>query len=127
MPDAFQYDVFLSHSAKDKRSKLPTLMHCTGGNPVVRDVAERLRTDAGVIHVEVDSLTGSATHSWMSTNTTTKIRTSVPPEVVKDFAGVRGRVQTAIQASPRSVSLPEAQEQIRRFLNPPRKNSPPSK
>jgi TIR domain-containing protein len=31
MPDAFQYDVFLSHSAKDKA--------------VVRDVAERLRKD----------------------------------------------------------------------------------
>ena len=31
MPDEFQYDVFLSHSAKDKA--------------VVRDVAERLRKD----------------------------------------------------------------------------------
>ncbi len=31
MPDEFPYDVFLSHSAKDK--------------PVVRDVAERLRKD----------------------------------------------------------------------------------
>ena len=31
MPDDFKYDVFLSHSAKDKR--------------VVRDVAERLRKD----------------------------------------------------------------------------------
>jgi hypothetical protein len=31
MPDAFQYDVFLSHSAKDK--------------PVVRPLAEQLRND----------------------------------------------------------------------------------
>ena len=31
MPDEFQYDVFLSHSAKDKA--------------VVRPLAERLRTD----------------------------------------------------------------------------------
>ena len=31
MPDDFKYDVFLSHSAKDK--------------PIVRDVAERLRKD----------------------------------------------------------------------------------
>jgi hypothetical protein len=45
MPDEFPYDVFPSHSAKDKRSKPPTLMHDTGGNPVVRDVAERRRND----------------------------------------------------------------------------------
>lgn len=45
MPDDFQFDVFLSHSAKDKRSKPPTLMHDTGGNAVVRDVAERLTKD----------------------------------------------------------------------------------
>jgi hypothetical protein len=45
MPGEFPYDVFLSHSAKDKRSKPPTLMHETGGNPVVRDVAERLKKD----------------------------------------------------------------------------------
>ncbi len=45
MPADLQYDVFLSHSAKDKRSKPPTLMHDIGGNPVVRDVAERLRKD----------------------------------------------------------------------------------
>ena len=45
MPGEFTYDVFLSHSAKDKRSKPPTLMHDTGGNAVVRDVAERLRKD----------------------------------------------------------------------------------
>ena len=45
MPDKFQYDVFLSHSAKDKRSKPPTLIHDTGGNAVVRPLAERLRAD----------------------------------------------------------------------------------
>ena len=45
MPGEFTYDVFLSHSAKDKRSKPPTLMHDTGGNAVVRDVAERLKRD----------------------------------------------------------------------------------
>jgi hypothetical protein len=43
MPGEFPYDVFLSHSAKDKLSKPPTLMHDTGGNAVVRDVAKRLR------------------------------------------------------------------------------------
>ena len=45
MPGEFLYDVFLSHSAKDKRSKPPTSMHDTGGNAVVRAVAERLRND----------------------------------------------------------------------------------
>jgi hypothetical protein len=45
MPGEFPYDVFLSHSAKDKRSKPPTLMHDTGGNALVRDMAERLRND----------------------------------------------------------------------------------
>ena len=44
-PQPFDYDVFLSHSAKDKRSKPPTLTHDTGGNAVVRDVAERLKKD----------------------------------------------------------------------------------
>jgi len=42
MPGEFPYDVFLSHSANGKRSKPPTLMHDTGGNALVRDVAERL-------------------------------------------------------------------------------------
>ena len=41
----FPYDGFLSHSAKDKRSKPPTLIHDTGGNAVVRDEAERMRKD----------------------------------------------------------------------------------
>ena len=45
MPDDFQYDVFLSHSSKDQRSKTPTLLHDTGGNAVVRPLAERLRAD----------------------------------------------------------------------------------
>ena len=45
MPGESPYDVFLSHSAKDKRSKPPTLMHDTGGNAVVRDVTERLKKD----------------------------------------------------------------------------------
>jgi hypothetical protein len=45
MPGEFLSDVFLSHSAKDKRSMPPTLMHDTVGNAVVRDVAERLRND----------------------------------------------------------------------------------
>ena len=45
MPDEFPYDVFLSHSAKDKRSKPPALIHDTGGNAVVRPLAERLRAD----------------------------------------------------------------------------------
>ena len=45
MPDDFSYDVFLSHSAKDKRSKPPTLIHDIGGNAVVRPLAERLQAD----------------------------------------------------------------------------------
>ena len=45
MPGEFTYDVFLSHSAKDKRSKPPTLMHDTGGNAIVSNLAERLRND----------------------------------------------------------------------------------
>ena len=45
MPDDFQYDVFLSHSSKDERSKPPTMLHDTGGNAVVRPLAKRLRAD----------------------------------------------------------------------------------
>jgi hypothetical protein len=45
MPNELPNDVFLSHSAKDKRSKPPTLVLDTGGNAVVRDPAERLKKD----------------------------------------------------------------------------------
>ncbi|MEO6785368.1 MAG: toll/interleukin-1 receptor domain-containing protein, partial [Chthoniobacteraceae bacterium] len=52
MPDEFPYDVFFSHSAKDKRSMPPTLMHDTGGNAVVRPLAERLRADGAISKAE---------------------------------------------------------------------------
>ncbi|MEO6751982.1 MAG: hypothetical protein ABIP85_09395 [Chthoniobacteraceae bacterium] len=39
--ETFPCDVFPSHSAKDKRSKPPTLMHDTGGNAVVRPLVVR--------------------------------------------------------------------------------------
>ena len=57
MPDKFQYDVFLSHSAKDKRSKPPTLIHDTGGNAVVRPLAERwLKAEGKRMKDEIERL-----------------------------------------------------------------------
>ena len=46
---------------------------------------------------------------------TTSIRWRLPTEVVKDFAGVRGRVRNAVEASPQSVTLSNALAQVRRF------------
>ena len=43
---------------------------------------------------------------------TTPVRVFVPPQVVKDFAGVRGRVQNAVAASPQSVSFSVALQQV---------------
>lgn len=51
----------------------------------------------------------------MNRTKTTQVRCFVPPQVLKDFAGVRGHVKNAIQASPQSVSLSEVMEQIRIF------------
>jgi hypothetical protein len=42
----------------------------------------------------------------------TAVRVFIPPQVVKDFAGVRGRVQNAVAASPRSVSFSAAFQQV---------------
>jgi len=39
----------------------------------------------------------------------------VPPQVVRSFAGVRGRVQRAVQASPQSVNLLDALNQAKSF------------
>jgi hypothetical protein len=35
------------------------------------------------------------------------------PKIEKDFAGVRGRVQRAVEALPRSVTLSDVEKQIR--------------
>jgi hypothetical protein len=40
---------------------------------------------------------------------------ALPPQVKKDFAGVRGRVKRAVAASPRSVTFAAAIEQVRLF------------
>jgi hypothetical protein len=45
----------------------------------------------------------------------TPVRCIIPPQVKKDFAGVRGRVQRAVAASPRSVALSDAVKQIQLF------------
>jgi len=39
----------------------------------------------------------------------------VPPQMVRNFAGVRGRVQAAVSASPPSVTLADARNQVQRF------------
>ena len=53
---------------------------------------------------------------------TTPVRVHVPPQVVRDFAGVRGRVQNAVAASPQSVSFSAASQQVRTFRRlPPKK------
>jgi hypothetical protein len=53
---------------------------------------------------------------------TTPVRCYVPPQVVKDFAGVRGRVIAAVKAAPRSVTFLDAVTQIREFgLDLPKK------
>ena len=40
---------------------------------------------------------------------------AIPPQVVKGFSGVRGRVLHAVRESSRPVTLQEAQAQIRNF------------
>jgi hypothetical protein len=48
---------------------------------------------------------------------TTPVRCFVPPAVMKDFAGVRGLVKNAVEATPRSVTLSSALMQARTFSN----------
>jgi len=53
---------------------------------------------------------------------TTPARVFVTSQVLKEFAGVRGRVRTAVAASPRSVSFSEALAQVKSFQAvPPKK------
>ncbi len=51
----------------------------------------------------------------MSRETKTLPIWQVPPRVKRDFAGVRGLVRRAVEASPRSVTLSEAVKQVRLF------------
>jgi hypothetical protein len=39
----------------------------------------------------------------------------IPPQTLKRFASVRGRVRSAVKTLPQSVTLLAAREQIRRF------------
>ena len=39
---------------------------------------------------------------------------AIPPEVIRSFAGVRARVQSAVAARRRQVTLEEARDQVRR-------------
>jgi hypothetical protein len=50
---------------------------------------------------------------------TTDVRCHIPPKVMRDFAGVRGRVLSAAKMSPRLVSFSEATKQIERFNTAP--------
>jgi len=43
------------------------------------------------------------------------VASPLPPQVVKGFSGVRGRVLHAVRESSRQVTLREAQAQIRNF------------
>jgi hypothetical protein len=45
------------------------------------------------------------------------------PKIERDFAGVRGRVQRAVEASPRSVTLSDVEKQIRLFSTAASKES----
>ena len=47
---------------------------------------------------------------------TATLKYMFPPQVVRDFAGVRGRVRNAVENSPRSVCLADARLQISRFM-----------
>ena len=57
----------------------------------------------------------------------TRVHCVVPPKVVKDFAGARGLVTSAMKELPQSVSLQQAVEQIRLFSEKSRKSSQSSK
>lgn len=46
---------------------------------------------------------------------TTKHVLEIPPEIIRSFAGVRARVQSAVAAQQRPVTLAEALDQVRRF------------
>jgi hypothetical protein len=43
----------------------------------------------------------------------------LPPEVVKDFAGVRGRVLHAVAGLPQPISFEEASKQVALFQRTP--------
>jgi len=45
------------------------------------------------------------------------------PQIEKDFAGVRGRVQRAVEALPRSVTFSDVEKQIRMFSKAASKKS----
>jgi hypothetical protein len=51
----------------------------------------------------------------------TPARVYVPPQVTRDFAGVRGRVQNAVAASPQSVNFSDASKQVQSFRQAPPK------
>ncbi len=46
---------------------------------------------------------------------TTPVRVYIPPQVMKDFAGVRGRVVAAVRASPRFVTFSDVLKQAEAF------------
>ena len=74
-----------------------------------------LQAQRAFASVFVDCGKAPATCSGMNQGTTTRVRCLLPPQVVKDFAGVRDRVVNAILGSPQSVSFSEAMRQIHRF------------
>jgi hypothetical protein len=47
----------------------------------------------------------------------------LPPQMKKDFAGARGRVNRAVEMSPQSVTFLEAEQQVRLFLKAASKSS----
>jgi hypothetical protein len=47
----------------------------------------------------------------------------LPPQMKKDFAGARGRVNRAVEMSQQSVSFSEAEQQVRLFLKAASKSS----
>jgi hypothetical protein len=55
----------------------------------------------------------------MSDTKTIRLSEDLPPKVVKDFAGVRGRVLNAVEGLPRPISFEEASKQVALFHRTP--------
>jgi hypothetical protein len=55
----------------------------------------------------------------MSDRKAIRVKEDLPREVVKDFAGVRGRVLNAVEDLPRPISFEEASKQVALFHRTP--------
>ena len=63
---------------------------------------------------------GSRMKQWTAHSFTTG-QALVPPQMLRQFAGTRGRVESAAKELPRSVTLSTATEQVRKSLLSPKR------